>query len=207
MATSGRRAEVVAAAEALVGERRAGEAGLSPLGIQVRETQARVDGLRTRVGDCDEGLAAAEAQFERLRFEAAQTKRQLQVAEDNLSTLHARSLTSSGVEDGLVVLARDLVGCGADDAFAGLLQLVRASPAQPVAADAASVHAPSAQPAPVAASTVAMAIVPVGATGGPASDGDFVDLVGEATGRDGKGFIAEPGRGCGAQSQAMRAGV
>lgn len=74
-----RCAEVVAAVEARVGEFRCGDAGLSPMGIQVREVQARVDGLRARVRECDAGIGTADAQMDRLRFEAAEAKQKLQV--------------------------------------------------------------------------------------------------------------------------------
>lgn len=59
---SGQRAEFVAAAEAHVGEIRAWAVGLLPLGVQVRG--ARADVPSSRVGDCDAGIAAAEAHFE-----------------------------------------------------------------------------------------------------------------------------------------------
>lgn len=79
------------------------------------------------VDECDIGIASSEAQLERLRLEAVEAMRQIHVAEADLAVLHARSLTSSADEAGLLALAQDLVGREVDEAFGEFLQRVRAA--------------------------------------------------------------------------------
>lgn len=174
---------------------RSREVGLLPSGAQVREVQTRVHALRACIGECDAGIGVAEAQLERLRMEASETKRQLQVVEADLSAFHTRSITSSGVEAGFLALTRDLAG------RAVLLQHVRASLARPVSAEtgpaAAAAAASSASEPAGAAGDSTMALVSIEAATGHAAAGIVVDLVGEPVARQGKGPGAETGRGCG----------
>lgn len=66
-----------------MGELRARDVGLLPAGLQVREVQARVGSMCTRVGECDDSMAAA--QLDRFKLEVAEVPRQLQVVEAELA--------------------------------------------------------------------------------------------------------------------------
>lgn len=87
-----------------MGEIRVREAGLLPLGAEVRDVEARADKLRARVDDRDVDVTSTEAQLGRFRLEAAEAKRQLQVAEVELLALPSHNLTS-GAEAGFLTLA------------------------------------------------------------------------------------------------------
>lgn len=98
-----------------------------PLGALIREVQVGVDLLRSRVDECDIGIASSEAQLKRMRLEAAEAKRQLQVVERTWRPSTPATLPAVVPRPVAWRWPKTSSAVGSTGAFSGVLQRVQAA--------------------------------------------------------------------------------